>query len=145
MNNCFVCHLLHSCVFSLLFRTQSAFFVLFVIWKRRRFVVGTFLVVYESFPMVWICLCLLPWTARRNNEAARWEKVGKAKWPTNADRSALFFFHTVFLGTNAHLFWKLILPSSVFSIVIQLRTFIKVNFFIFLLVRCWYITFIINI
>jgi hypothetical protein len=39
--------------------------------NRRRFVVGTFVVFYGAFPTSWICLCLLPRTAPRNNEAAR--------------------------------------------------------------------------
>jgi hypothetical protein len=66
MNSCYLTlQFLHSCVFSLLSQTHSAslFKLLFhLFWdnqmseNRRRFVVGTFLVVYESFPMVWISL-----------------------------------------------------------------------------------------
>ncbi len=58
MNSCYLCHLhyvlvcyqthLHLCICSDLEFNQMS--------KSRRFVVGTFVVVYEYFPMVWISL-----------------------------------------------------------------------------------------
>jgi hypothetical protein len=49
-------------LFHLLTSVLMKRFVKTFVWKSPAFriVVGTFLVVNESFPMVWICLCLLP-------------------------------------------------------------------------------------
>ena len=56
MNSCYLCHLHY--VFSLLSQTHSAFLYLYLFWRanqmsknRRRFVVGTFVVVNETFPL----------------------------------------------------------------------------------------------
>ncbi len=72
-------HLLHSYVFSLLSQTHLHLCFICSSENRRRFVVGTFLVVYESFPMVWICLWLLPWTARGKTKLPAELRKGREK------------------------------------------------------------------
>ena len=75
MNSCYLCHL-HSYVFSLFSDSSASLcYLIRLIWRvyqmsenRRRFVVRSFLVFYEYFPMVWIYLCLLPKTARRTTK-----------------------------------------------------------------------------
>ncbi len=66
--------------------------------NRRRFVVGTFVVVNGAFPLkVW----RYPWnaagTARRNNEAARWVKEGRCSRYGSAIYAHFVYFELTYL------------------------------------------------
>ena len=56
MNSCYLCHL-HSYVFSLFSDSSASLYLIHLFWdnqmseNRRRFVVGTFLVVNGTFPL----------------------------------------------------------------------------------------------
>jgi hypothetical protein len=140
-NNCYLTlHVLHSCVLSLICFYQIHLHLCFICFvssvlrvnqlskNRRRFVVGTFVVVNGAFPLkVW----RFPWntagTAQQNNEAARWVREGRCSRYGSAIYAHFALKHFYLLPI---LFW----PS--FSTE-EVHRSLQFSTFSLSLVRCW--------
>ena len=141
MNSCYLCHL-HSCVLSLTCFCQIHLQFLYLfhlfwkptswIWKSPAFrsLVRTFSVVYESFPMVWRCLCCCCLSAVGRRASCIWVKVRSRLTPHYVTRHLLTQFVLKYFA--------FLLPF--FSIEISTENNIHRSqiLHLFYLVRCWY-------